>query len=233
LPAVQAYVPDFLPGAAKSGAGNGKGSKPSQPSPGAGLAGGGSELAAQFTSESGRAGAGGLGGSDAEPTVGLIRTATSPASRAGGVRPGGRAPLPAPATGALEAVPAVVTNVVPVAPLLVAAPSSAPTSGLDEPITPPTDSVKPRKDAKPSEDSKPSKDSKRDKDAKPGKDSKKKDSKPSKDSDSKKDSKAGKGSKPRLDAKPDRKSAPEEKSKRTRESERRKQPVSRGKIVTA
>ena len=147
LPAVQAYVPDFLPGATKSGSGNGKGPRFTQPSPAAGVARGGSELAAQFTSEAGRTGAAGLGRGGAAPTVGLISTATSAASRAGVSRPEARAPLPAPATGALEAMPAVVTSVVPVAPLLVAAPSPQPAPPPE--TKPKSESNQPKNESKP------------------------------------------------------------------------------------
>jgi hypothetical protein len=117
LPAVQAYVPDFLPGASKSGAGKGKGSKPAQPNPAGGS---GSQLAAQFTSEAGRSNAGGLGSGDARSNVELISTESS---RAGGPRPGVSTPPAAPATGTLEVVPAVVTNVVSIVPLAVVTPS--------------------------------------------------------------------------------------------------------------
>jgi DNA-directed RNA polymerase specialized sigma24 family protein len=153
LPAVQAYVPDFLPGAAKSGSGNGKGSRSSQPSPASAVAQGGSELAAQFTSGPGRTGAAGLGRGDAAPTVALISTATSAAPRARVSRPEGRAPLPAPATGAVEATPTVVTSVVPVAPLLVAAPPPTPvsppeTKPISESNEPKNESNRTEKDSK-------------------------------------------------------------------------------------
>lgn len=159
LPAVQAYVPDFLPGASKSGAGKGKGSKPAQPNP-AGVAGSGSELAAQFTSEAGRSNAGGLGSGDARSNVGLISTERS---RAGGPRPGVGTPPAAPATGTLEAVPAVVTNVVPIVPLAVVtpspelAPAPAPAAPAPAPDSKPkTDSTKPEKGSKQAEkDAKP------------------------------------------------------------------------------
>jgi hypothetical protein len=169
LPAVQAYVPSYLPGAAKHGSAPAGRSNPSHPSLAPNAGGGSSELAAQLTGE--RAGAGGLGRDEGEPVVHLI--STSPASRA---------PQPAAPAAPVEVVPALVTTPVPVVPLLVAAPPSpapVPAPAVDE-------SVKPSKSSKPSKDSKP-----------------------------KKDSKAGKEGKPRQD------------------SERRKQPVSRGKIVTA
>ena len=54
-----------------------------------------------------------------------------------------------------------------------------------------------------------------------------------KDSRSKEDAKAGKDAKSRFDAKPQRKSEPAKESKRSSETDRRKQPVSRGRIVTA
>ena len=123
LPAVQAYVPDFLPGAAKSSAGKAKGSKSGQPA--VGVAGSGSELAAQFTAEADRSGAGGLGENDAPPNVGLISTSTW-RSRATPPRPRSNTPPPDPVTEALQTVPAVVTNVVPIAPLAVAAPLPIP-----------------------------------------------------------------------------------------------------------
>lgn len=123
LPAVQAYIPDFLPGAAKSGAGSAKGSKPAQSGPAAGVAGGGSELAAQSTSELNRSGAGGPGSGASAPTAGLISTATS-RPRASGPAAGAATPAPAPAV--TVALPPVVTTVVPIGPLAVTPPSLAP-----------------------------------------------------------------------------------------------------------
>jgi DNA-directed RNA polymerase specialized sigma24 family protein len=137
LPAVQAYVPDFLPGAGKSGAGDAKGSKPAQPGPTAD-AGGGSELAAQLTSEANRSGAGGSGSSDAAPTVGLISTSTSRVRPSG---PTAGAATPAPAL--TVTLPAMVTNVVPIAPLEVAPPSLAPA-----PTPPPPPAVVPELEPK-------------------------------------------------------------------------------------
>ena len=116
LPAVQAYVPDFLPGAAKpAGSKHTKGSRPS--SPVAGAAGGSSELAAQLTSGTSRSNAGSSGSAAAEPTVELSSTATAPVAR------------PARVATTVEAVPAAATTVVSVVPLQVTAPSPAPATG--------------------------------------------------------------------------------------------------------
>lgn len=151
LPAVQAYLPDFLPGASKSGAGKGKGSKPAQ-SPAAGVAGGG-ELAAQFTSEADRSGAGGLGSGDANSIVGLISTGRS---RGGGPRPGGNPPSPVLVAETVQAGPAVVTGVVPVVPLAVVTPSPAipappldPAPAPDPTATPKKGTTKPKDDPRP------------------------------------------------------------------------------------
>lgn len=130
LPAVQAYVPDFMPGAAKSGGGNAKGSRPAEPDPVASGAGGGSELAAQLASEVNRSGAGDSGGDIAAPTVGLISTSTSRA-RPGDPLADARTQAPPPAV----TLPAVVTNVVPIAPLAVTPPSLAP-APASPPATP-------------------------------------------------------------------------------------------------
>lgn len=173
LPAVQAYVPDFLPGAAKSGAGKAKGSKSGQPA--VGVAGSGSELAAQFTSETDRSGAGGLGENDAPPNVGLISTSTW-RSRATLPRPASDTPPPAPVIEALQTVPAVVTNVVPIAPLAVAAPLPAPDPA-------PTQAPAPAPESKSKNDSK-----KADKDARKAEKKAEKESKRAKKESKKQDS---------------------------------------------
>jgi hypothetical protein len=207
LPAVQAYVPNYLPGAAKQASASATRSNPSNPSnpslsPTTG--GGNSELAAQLTGESERAGAGDVGRDEGEPVVNLI--STSGASRAGGpARPGGRPPRPAAPAGLVEAVPAVVTTPVSVVPLLVSAPASpapVPAPAVDA-------AAKPPKDSKPGKASKAGNDSK------------------------KKDSKASKAAKHGQKAKQDRKSVQDQEREHSKGSERRKQPVSRGKIVTA
>ena len=218
LPAVQAYVPDFLPGAAKSGGAKGQGSKPVQADPGTGINGGGSELAAQLTSESGRLGAGGQGNGNGGASVGLISTST-PRARAGGPRPGSRTPPPAPATEALAAVPAVLTNAVSVAPLAVTAPSPAP-GPIPASEMPKTNSTKPKNDSpKPAKDSKqPEKDATQaEKDARQQKKQAKKAEKEAKKAE-KEAKKASKESRTRKD------------SDRT---DRKTQPVTRGRIVSA
>ena len=217
LPAVQAYVPDFLPGAAKSGGGKGQGSKPALPNPGTGVTGGGSELAAQLTSESVRSGTGGLGSGAEKPSVGLISTSTS-RTRAGGPRPGTRTPPPsAPATEALAAVPAVVTNVVSVAPLAVASPSPAaapiPASEMPKKAKPKNASPKPTKDSKQSE--------------KDPKQQKKQSKKADKDAE-----KSGKDKRAENDAKKSPKE-PKKAQKDFNKTERKARPVMRGKIVSA
>jgi DNA-directed RNA polymerase specialized sigma24 family protein len=78
LPAVQAYIPDYLPGAAKPGPRPGKGFPPITV---AGVAGSGTELVAQVASESGRAGAGSPGAPQDEPRVGLIPTTARSSAR--------------------------------------------------------------------------------------------------------------------------------------------------------
>jgi DNA-directed RNA polymerase specialized sigma24 family protein len=170
LPAVQAYMPAYLPGAAKTGSAGTSRSQPSRPSQTAGVAGGGTELAAQLTDE--RAPAGSVGPADSEPTVALISTAAWPRSGAAG--PAGterRTPPPAPSATPVEAVPAVVVPAAaPVVPLLVAAapfPVPAPTPAVDEAKK---DSKgrkegKPRQDAKPDRHAEPDKKSKRSKEA--------------------------------------------------------------------
>jgi DNA-directed RNA polymerase specialized sigma24 family protein len=145
LPAVQAYVPDYLPGAAKSGPGTAKSSKPAQPDPAGGAAGGGSQLAAQFTSEAGRSGAGGPGTGDTGPKVGLISTSTSRARA--NTPPGGDIPAPAP----VVTLPAVVANIVPIAPLAVASspvPAPAPSQVAAPQSKPKSESKKTAKEAK-------------------------------------------------------------------------------------
>src|SRR5688572_11751770 len=201
LPAVQAYVPDFLPGAAK------KGSKASQPKPPNGI-GGGSELAAQFTSESDRSGAGGLASGEATPGVGLISTSTE-RSRAGGPRPSGPAPTPAPVTEILEAAPAVLTNVVAVVPLAVTMPSPTPAPA---PESRPAEASKPKLESKPKPESRP------------------KDDPTTARQESKKAKKES-----RKAEKESRKAEKESKKaeKDSGKAERKTQPVSRGKIVTA
>ena len=155
MPAVQAYVPSYLPGAAKHRSAPPTHPNPSHPS----LAPiDGSEFAAQLTSEAGRAGAGPGGRDEGEPAMSLISTA--PVSH--DARPGGDL-VPAAPAGLVETVPAVVTAPVPVVPLLVAAPPAAAA------VPPPAvdDSVKPSKRSKPSKDSKPNKDSTANTQAKP------------------------------------------------------------------
>ncbi|HEV8624792.1 MAG TPA: sigma-70 family RNA polymerase sigma factor [Acidimicrobiia bacterium] len=151
LPAVQAYVPSYLPGAAKRGSGPATRSNPAH------NAGGGRDLAAQLTAEVERAGAGGLGSDEGEPAVHLI--GTSPASRAtGSGRIGVRPAQPIAPAAPVEAVPAVVTTSVPVVPLLVAAPPSpapVPAPAVDA-------AAKPKKDSKASKEAKPGQDAKQD-----------------------------------------------------------------------
>jgi DNA-directed RNA polymerase specialized sigma24 family protein len=139
LPAVQAYVPDFLPGAAKSSSKKPRGSKPSSPM--AGAAGGSTELAAQLTSEASRSNAGSAGSGGAEPSVTLIRTTAAPASRA--ARPVVRAPVPAPVSTTVAPVPAGATAVGPGVPLQVTGPSPAPV-----PVSDTGKGSKPTKDSK-------------------------------------------------------------------------------------
>ena len=146
LPAVQAYVPDYLPGSARSGTGRAKASKPAPPDPAAGVVGGGSELAAQLTSEADRSGAGGLGSGGTAPNVGLISTTTSH-PRTSGPRPGGGTPAPAPVA---ENLPAVVTNHVAIVPLAVTAspPAPVPAQAAAPEPKPKNESKKPANDAK-------------------------------------------------------------------------------------
>jgi DNA-directed RNA polymerase specialized sigma24 family protein len=156
LPAVQAYVPNYLPGATKQGSASATRSKPSNPSLSPTAGGGSSELAAQLTGEAERAGAGGAGRDEGEPVVNLV--STTGASRGGGpARPGVRPPRPAAPAGLVEAVPAVVATAVPVVPLLVAAPASP------APVAPAVDSAaKPHKDSKASKEAKPGQKAKQD-----------------------------------------------------------------------
>jgi hypothetical protein len=69
LPAVQAYVPNYFPGA-KPGSARPRSPQPPLPIPAVGVTGGGNELAAEFTSESGRSRAGSVVEDDG-PTVTL------------------------------------------------------------------------------------------------------------------------------------------------------------------
>ena len=150
MPAVQAYVPGYLPGAAKPGSAGAGRSLPSHP-------GGGTELAAQLTDE--RAEAGSIGAAGGEPTVTLIRTATSPRSLAAGPAGTKDPTTPAPA-GPVEAALAVVPAAAPVVPLLVAAapsPTPAPMPVVDKASRPSKD--KADKESKRSKKSKRSKES--------------------------------------------------------------------------
>jgi DNA-directed RNA polymerase specialized sigma24 family protein len=193
LPAVQAYLPDYLPGAAKPAS---TGTTRSGSSLVPGVA-GSTELAAQLAAQRAQAG---WAGTPGEPTVHLIPTTASPRSRAGSpARTEHRPAPPAPPAGLAEVVPTVPTAT-PVVPLLVAAgpvPASAPTPAIDE-------ASKAQKDAKPTRKAEPEK-----------------------------DSKASKDRRPRQEAKPDRKSEPDKQPQRFKESQGRKQPVHRGRIVTA
>jgi len=159
LPAVQAYVPSYLPGAAPHGSiAHSNSAHPSR----APIGGGDSELAAQLTSDDGRAAVGSLGQDGGEPAAQLISTV--PPSRATGrSRPGGGAAAPKSA-GLVGTVPAIATASVPVAPLPVATPPAAPGPTqpvIDQSVQPPKRS-KPKKDAKPDKKSKPGKDATRD-----------------------------------------------------------------------
>ena len=190
LPAVQAYVPNYLPGAAKPGPASAHRSNPSHPGLWPSAGGGSSELAAQLTGKAERAGAGGLARDEGgEPVVQLI--STSPASGSG--RLDDPAQQPAPPAAPLEAVPAVLTTPVPVVPLLVAAPASpapVPAPTVDA-VAKPSKGSQPAKEAKAGKDSK-KKGSKASKEAKPGQEAKQ-DRKPERDQERKR----SKGSDPK------------------------------------
>ena len=130
LPAVQAYVPDYLPGAVKTGSKSTTAAQPPSANPptsdsAAGVDDGSTELAAQFTAE---------GSGEGGPGVALIPAATRPRSRAGGsARTEARPPRPAPPAAPVDPVPAVLAAT-PIAPLLVAAaPSPAPAGQPGDP----------------------------------------------------------------------------------------------------
>jgi hypothetical protein len=182
MPAVQAYLPDYLPGAATPGPAGAGRSQPSHPV-------GGTELAAQLTDE--RAQAGSIGAAGGGPTVEFIRTATSPRSRAAGPGRTKDRTLPAAPAGPVETTAlAVVPAAAPVVPLLVTtapSPAPAPLPAIDKASKPSKD--KANEDTKAKSDSKPKKDSKERRDGKP-----RQDAKPDRKSETDKESKRSKES---------------------------------------
>ena len=129
LPAVQAYVPDYLPGAAK---------RRSAP-------------AVRQTSSPGLAAVASVGDTPDDPEVALISTAVAPRTRAGGpAQSAHRPPAPEPPATSLEVVPALVADAaLPLAPLLVAAPSSpAPTAAAMTTKGSKSKDSKPKKESK-------------------------------------------------------------------------------------
>ena len=176
LPAVQAYVPGYLPGTPTSGVARPKRAAVAPAPPGA-AAGGAAELAAPLTTEP--VGVGSGDGAGVEPAVRLISTTNSPWSPAAAPGPAEvRTSPPAPPAVPLEASPAVVPAAAPVVPLMVAAapsPGAVPAPAGDGAAKPEgskadKDSAagkdeKPRLEAKPERKSEPTKDAKRSRDS--------------------------------------------------------------------